>query len=308
MYVSMLLSGSHRYSWPLLLLLVSGVLSPALAGDPLEHSYRVSTNEVRLDFSVLDRSNDSVATLRASDFAVVDNDAIVRNFKSFSRTDWKQLEIAVLVDGSDSVRPRWREEIASILDVVSESAGMARENLSLFSIRDSQTAMVCTENCLVSEVAEHLSAPPSGLTPLFDSIVTAAKFLARQGDTDTKKILLIFSDGADTMSQHSLADAIDFSVGKDVEIDCVELNQGSGGATGVLEKLSRTSGGSTFPLNKDATNAMNVILHSFHTSYTVTYSLPSYTSGFHSVHILPTHNLSLEFRSRNGYYYSGNVR
>ncbi len=304
----MLLSGTHRHSWPLVLLLVSGAVCPALAGDPLEYSYRVSANEVRLDFSVLDRSNHSVATLRASDFAVVDNDAIVRNFKSFSRTDWKQLEIAILVDNSDSVRPRWREEIASILGVVSESAGMAREKLSLFSIRDSQTALVCAGDCLVSQVAERLSAPPGGLTPLFDSIVMASKFLAHRGDAGTKKILLIFSDGADTLSQHSLADTIDFSLGSNVEINYVELSQGSDSATGVLEKLASETGGHSFALNEGLQNVMNVILEALQASYTITYKLPNHDVGFHSIHILPTRNLNLEFRSRNGYYYAGEVR
>jgi hypothetical protein len=34
----------------------------------------------------------------------------------------------------------------------------------------------------------------------------------------------------------------------------------------------------------------------------VSYRLPSRAAGFHTVRILPTHNLDLKFRSRSGYY------
>jgi hypothetical protein len=35
----------------------------------------------------------------------------------------------------------------------------------------------------------------------------------------------------------------------------------------------------------------------------VSYALPSRQKGFHSLRILPKHNLNLQFHSRKGYYY-----
>jgi hypothetical protein len=81
----------------------------------------------------MDQNNRGVATLQASDFAVVDKDVIVRNFQSFTRTDWTKLQIAILVDGSESVRPRFRQEIADILELMSQTAKPAAKIPSLVS-------------------------------------------------------------------------------------------------------------------------------------------------------------------------------
>ena len=71
-----------------------------MGGDRPEFTYRTNTTEVRLNFSAMDQNNHGVATLQANDFAVVDKDVIVRNFQSFTRSDWTKLEIAILVDTS----------------------------------------------------------------------------------------------------------------------------------------------------------------------------------------------------------------
>ena len=42
-------------------------------------------------------------------------------------------------------------------------------------------------------------------------------------------------------------------------------------------------------------------------SYVVTYQLPSRAVGFHSLRILPKHNLNLRFHCRNGYYYEASI-
>src|SRR5437660_446809 len=116
---------SGRRPWPLLALLVfCAGISPATAGDPAEYTYRTSVTEVRLSFSALDQNNHGVATLQASDFAVVDKDVIVRNFQSFTRSDWTKLEIAILVDASESVAPHFRQEMAGILELASQTTGV----------------------------------------------------------------------------------------------------------------------------------------------------------------------------------------
>lgn len=46
--------------------------------------FRTTVSEVQLSFSALDQNNHGVATLQASDLAVVDQSYIVRHFQSFS--------------------------------------------------------------------------------------------------------------------------------------------------------------------------------------------------------------------------------
>jgi len=302
-----------RRRWRLLsLFLFCAGIAPAIAGDPAEFTYRTNTAEVRLSFSATDQNNHGVATLQPNDFAVVDKDIIVRNFQSFTRSDWTKLEIAILLDASESVTPRFRQETADVLNLVSQTAGIPDENLFMLSFHGLQPALLCAGNCRASRVAEQLPAGRAGgLTPLFDTIVFASDFLSqRGGDAHAERVLIIFSDGADTISRNSLRDAIDAALRNEVQLDCIDLNQRSYSSEGaaVLRSLASATGGRYFPPPDGAVRALNVILEDFRTSYTVSYRLPSRASGFHTVRILPTHNLHLQFRSRSGYYYPNRVR
>ena len=304
---------ANRPVWPLIavLMFLAGI-APAVAGDPPEYTYRTNANEVRLYFSATDQNNHGVATLQASDFAVVDKEVIVRNFQSFTRSDWTKLEIAILIDGSESVTPHFREEVADVLNLVSQTAGIPDENLSMFSFQGVQPALLCAGNCRrAAGAAERLPAGRArGLTPLYDSIVFASDFLSQHGDAHAQKVLIVFSDGADTISRNSLRDAVDASLRDEVQVECIDLNRSfasSPGAT-VLREVASATGGRYFPPPNGAADAINVILEGFQASYTVSYRLPNRDYGFHTVQILPTHNLNLQFRSRSGYYYPDRIR
>ena len=292
------------------LMFLAGI-APAVAGDPPEYTYRTNANEVRLYFSATDQNNHGVATLQASDFAVVDKQIIVRNFQSFTRSDWTKLKIAILIDGSESVTPHFRKELADVLNLVSQTAGIPDENLSMFSFQGVQPALLCAGNCRTAGTAERLPAGRAGgLTPLYDSIVFATDFLSQHGDAHAQKVLIVFSDGADTISRSSLHDAVDASLRNEVQVDCIDLNRPFAsfpGAT-VLQGLASASGGRYFPPSNGAADAINVILEGFQANYTVSYRLPNRAYGFHTVQILPTHNLNLQFRSRSGYYYPDRIR
>ncbi len=145
---------------PLLSLLVlCGGISPGIAGDRPDFTYRTNASEVRLSFSATDQNNHGVATLQASDFAIVDTDVIVRNFQSFTRSDWTKLEIAILIDASESATPRFRQEMADVLELVSQTVGVPDENLSIFSFAASQPALLCAGNCRASHALDRI--PPA---------------------------------------------------------------------------------------------------------------------------------------------------
>lgn len=293
-----------------ILLLCPGISSVA-AADPPPFTYRANSSEVRLTFSALDQDGHGVAILQPSDFVVVDRDVIVRNFQSFTRSDWTKLEIAILVDASESVTPHFRREMAEALALVSQTTGVPDENISIFSFHGNDPDLLCSGDCRASHAADRLpTARPSGLTPLFDTVVFASDFLAHHGDAHAEKILIVISDGDDTISRNSLGDAIDSAQQSEVQIFCINLNNSASFARGAaaLYNLANATGGRYFPAPSGATAALNVILEGFRATYRITYQLPSHTSGFHTLRILPTHNLNLQFRSRSGYYYPNYTR
>jgi VWFA-related protein len=302
---------TSRRAWTLLSIFVlSAAVSPMVAGDRPALTYRSNPTEVRLIFSASDRENHGVTTLQANDFAVVDKDVIVRNFQSFTRSEHTRLKIAILLDASQSVAPQFRQQIDDILELLSHAAAVPDENVAVFSFQGLQPALVCARDCRTAHAVDRLPAlRPSGLTPLFDTVVFASDYLSQHGDAQSENVLIIFSDGEDTISRDSFDSARTAAMKSEVQIFCIDLNQPAVSAQGssVLYHLAKATGGRYFP-EHDITTALKVILEDFESTYVVSYRLPSHASGFHTVQILPTHNRSLQFRSRSGYYYPDNVR
>jgi Ca-activated chloride channel family protein len=286
-------------------LIFSGYASGA-AADTATPTYHTSVAEVRLTFSVNDERHHGVSTLDAKDFAVVDKDFIVRDFQSFSRSDRTRLEVAVLADTSESVTPRLQHEMAGILDLLAKTEGVPEESVSVISFQGVQPVVLCEGNCRASHAADQLTrAQAGGLTPLFDAMVLASRLLARRADDHARKVLIVFSDGEDTISRNSAADALSAAFDNEVQLYTVDLNRPPSAARGtaLLEGLARVTGGQSFTLQDGASKVVDAVLEDFHANYMVTYKLPSHASGFHVVRILPTHNQNLEFRCRRGYYY-----
>src|SRR5271168_884318 len=96
---------THRNTWWALLVLAFACLSAAQergqedsAGVP---TYRAAVSEVQVTFFATDGSNHPARALTTSDFAIVDNERIVRNFRSLARSDETSLDAVVLVDLSE---------------------------------------------------------------------------------------------------------------------------------------------------------------------------------------------------------------
>lgn len=296
----------HRWPFSLSLLVCSG-LALAAPEDTPEATYHANVAEVRLTFSATDRNNHGVATLRKEDFAVVDRDIVVRNFQSFTRTGWTKLHVVVLIDTSESVAPRLRQEVTDILRVISPDAGIPEEDLSLVSFHGIEPTLICAGNCRASRALDQLPAVEAGgLTPLFDSVVFAAALLAQPSDADTRKVLILFSDGEDTISRHSAADAMAAALASELRIYAVGLKNAAypSPGTAVLRNLAGATGGRFLAAPEGTSKVLDAVLEDVHATFTVTYKLPSRAAGFHLVRILPTHDLNLQFRCRRGYYYS----
>jgi len=295
----------------ILLILVCGGFARGAAGDTSDVTLRTSVAEVRLTFSATDQNHHGIATLLPGDLAVVDKDIVVRNFRSFHRAEFTRLDVALLVDTSSSITPKYRQEITQVAQLLSQSGGVPDDALSIVSFHGEKPALVCAGDCRASHAADQLPAMPAGgLTPLFDSVVYASGFLQQHADPHARKILILLSDGEDTISMHSAVDALNAVIASEVQIYTVSLGaprQPSPGDT-LLHRLADATGGQALTLQQGAAAVLDAILEDFNATYTVTYKLPTHAAGFHGVRVLPTHDLKLKFRCRSGYYYPGDAR
>ena len=154
----------------------------------------------------------------------------------------------------------------------------------------------------------------SGVTPLFDTLVFGADFLSHHRRPGTRPVLILFSDGNDTISMHSSRDALQAVTEAGALVYSIDVGNPRQQTRGnlFLQQLSKATGGRYFflgpPRRTSTPDILETVLSDLRASYVVTYALPNHLAGFHDIRLLPTRNLNLTFHSRNGYYYETSPR
>jgi VWFA-related protein len=274
-------------------------------------TYRSTVSEVRVTFFATDENNHPLATLTKSDFAVVDNERVVRNFRSFTHSDETSLDVVALVDLSESVAPRFRIAMNDVLQLVAREQSIPDDNISVLSFGGMRPAILCSSGCRASDsVSRLLAVKSSGTTPLFDALMFGADFISHHRRAGVRPVLILFSDGNDTISLHSAREALEAVLAGGALIYSVDMRKSANPSAGsmFLRQVSEATGGRYFSLQDGAATVLNAVLEDLRASYVVAYDLPSHQAGFHALRLLPTHNLNLTFHSRNGYFYEPSVR
>jgi VWFA-related protein len=308
----MQLSTRSRIALFLFSLLVAIVLSflPLRAADETGYTFRAGTNEVRLAFAASDRQGRVIKTLQSSDVAVVDNGSIIRRFRSFRSASESPLELVVVLDASDSVESQIPLEIAAVKNFVEDSAWGERDRVSILSFGGLQPELLCARNCHEEAARIKLSAlRANGDTPLYDALFQAAEILKENRDPASRPAMILLSDGADTISMHSLPDAL--NAAQNLQSPIYSVNSRSrksapGNGDGVLDYLAVCTGGLSFAPGQNVEEVLRVVLEDLHSGYVLTYELPERSMGPHSVQILPTRDPALQFRSRRAYNNTSN--
>jgi len=330
---------THGHIRPVLLalfVLTYAVLTYAAAAESANDSsnlptYRSIVSQVQVTFFATDENNRPVAALTKSDFAVVDNGLVIRNFRSFTAADETSLDVVALVDLSESVAPRLRVAIREVEQLVAREQSIADDNVAVlyFGAQSGGTsgatfggtsagasgeirpAILCSSGCHASgSVSSLLRVKSGGTTPLFDALIFASEFISHHRRAGARPVLILFSDGNDTISLHSAREALDAVVTGGALIYSVDTGKPADPSAGgmFLRQVSDASGGRYFALQDGVANVMSAVLEDLRASYVVTYDLPSHQAGFHSLRFMPTHNVNLRFHSRNRYYDEPSLR
>lgn len=312
-------------------------------------TYSTTVSEVRVTFFATDQNNHLQESLTKSDFAVVDNDRVIRNFRSCTRASETMLDVAALLDLSESVGPHFRDAIANVLQLIAREKSFPENNLAVLSFGGGgggmsgaaeeatpaaafrqtsgsiKPAILCSRGCPVAGSIAKLQAVKSGgLTPLYDALIFASDFLGehhaeseRNGARDeppgssrqnVRPVIILFSDGNDTISLHNAGDALQAARDAGILIYSVDIGASERSSGGhFMQQVANATGGRYFSprfvQNGSAASLLNTVLEDARASYVVTYDLPDEEARFHSLRVLPTHNLNLTFHSRDSYTY-----
>lgn len=278
---------------------------------------------VNVVFSVFDRRGRFVTNLERENFRVFE-DNVEQRIEFFSRETNLPLRIALLLDTSNSMRPRMRFQQEAARDFLHNVVQRHRDQVFLMTF-DSEPAVVQDYTDDLNDLQEAIFRQRAGgATSLHDALYEAAERLLRAplpaGDNpELRRIIVVISDGEDTIvSGRSLPAAIEMAHKAEVAIYAISTNTewtsiSTGGTTKyhktpgdkVLETLAEETGGRVFfPYRvEDLAKSFLEIGDELRSQYSIAYVPADRTPDgrFRRVKI-EVNRRGLNIRGRKGYF------
>lgn len=267
-------------------------------------------NEVSLVLSVTDKKGHFISGLSPDKFSVFDNDRQERNFTFFQNQTDLPLDIAIVLDTSESVTARYEAERNSITEFIQPTIKHA-DSIVLFAFNDA-VRVIAPINYNWHNLSKRLKQiKPQGNTALYDAVSSAAARLS-DNDRPARRIIIVVSDGEENQSKDTLdetvaavmkAEAVVYSVN---DGDDVDTDPGKQGET-VLKTLAESTGGRYFHASEDGDigSAFSKIRKELRSQYALAYKPSDLTvPGFHALKVIVG---NLKVRCRRGYYVTQNL-
>jgi len=254
------------------------VASPQKTADkkPIDNSetevVRVETDLVNTVFTAVDSDHHFVTSLRPEDVRVFEND-VPQTVSIFQRETDRPLSLAILIDTSRSqervLGDEKRAALAFVDSVIRPGVdraailsftGVARLEQALTSdlphLRrgiEQVRVEISPENARRLAMGEDplpIEQDPSGYTSIWDAIWRTVEDQLGKSPADTRRAIILLSDGDDTASRISKQEAIDYAVRSEVVIYSIgirdrDFEEGKLDA-GALRKVSDKTGGRAF--------------------------------------------------------------
>jgi Ca-activated chloride channel homolog len=271
------------------------------------------TINVQLPVAVVEKSGRFVTDLKQADFEVVE-DNVRQELESFYVKSDLPLDIALLMDTSNSVKPKLKFERDAAVSFL-YTALRARKDRALFLTFDSELELhqdFTDRHDLLTKAIDRVKA--RGETRMYDAIyrVCEEKMFNVQG---RRRAIVLITDGDDTVSDKTLKDAIDIAQRSETTIFVISTK--AGGFFGVqrgqvdseedksLKQLAEDTGGRAFFTGTivDLEKSFSSIANELRSQYLIAYSPTNekYDGKFRKIEVrLPAHK-DLKVRARKGY-------
>jgi VWFA-related protein len=211
----------------------------------------VRVEVVNVPVTVLDKRGRPVIDLNKEDFQVLEN-GIPQAIRYFSREMRQPLRIGLILDTSNSARPALQfEKDAASEFVFNMLQGRSSKNQIFLQTYDATSSIIqdfTNDPEMLNEKIRDLKA--GGGKALFDAIYFACKekMMNSGPPANTRRVLVVVSDGRDVESQYSLDEAI--SMARKAETLIYTIGNAAYGyanpADKILEKISVETGGAAF--------------------------------------------------------------
>jgi VWFA-related protein len=240
--------------------------APAAAGDT-EHSpgsapqaktptIRATVELVNVPVTTFNKRGMPVIDLNMNDFRVFE-DGVEQKITRFERETSTPLRVGLIVDTSNSARPKlqYEKEAASefVFQVLRNGGTKNQVFLQTFDASSSILQDFTNDPDVLNEKIQDLKS--GGGKALYDAIYSACRDKMFKSGTpeDLRRILIVLSDGLDVQSQHTLDQTV--SMARMTETMIYTVGTASYGFTNTGDKLlddlsNETGGYASFPMRE----------------------------------------------------------
>ena len=127
-------------------------------------------------------------------------------------------------------RLRFRANLQHVVQLVDAESANSADALSVVQFAGLEPQIICSRDCRSAEAEQKLrSIKAQGPTPLFDALTYTAQFVVERHTPGTRQVVILFSDGNDTISRASAREALEAMLSSGAMLYSVNVDA-SGGA------------------------------------------------------------------------------
>lgn len=285
--------------------------TPPQEQNPPKQTYATNIVLVNTTLTVTNGDGQFISGLTKDDFTVLE-DGEPQKIAEFSKEAALPLKFALILDRSESVRGRFMFEqqaagefLSQIMQHTGDEGMVVAFDSNVFLLQD-----FTPDRKLLAEAVSNLSV--AGGTSLLDAIYKTSRDKFLGGDIESRRVILVISDGEDTTSQASLDQTLRMALSAGVVIYSIGVDSGSKHQMGelsgpdMLRKLCRQTGGSAFFLG-DKEERLSPLYRKIEEEIRNQYSIGYYSANpvfdgrYHTITI-KTRSGDFKIHSRPGYY------
>ena len=296
-----------------LLLFVSCILpTTSRAADPAVPDIRADVNEVQLEMVATDAAGQPVSNLAPADLKVLEDGSPVGQFGLSSAHDLP-LFATVIYDTSESNQKSWRQMQKPVIHFVQSTIG--KQDQLWIAAFDSKLRFDTQihESDQLSH-ALNVKGDNDNATAFNDALLRTLRARPATEAKPRRAAMIVFSDGEDNDSIHSLGDVIAAAQQAKVAIYTIHRtnNRGWGNGDRVLHAIATGTGGRNFTVanTRELEQALATITDDLRSGYVLYYrARPSRTGNeFRSVSVRPNRSKHIRVQVQNAYYIPADSR